>query len=253
MLRAALCLALLSGSLLAQQAAFVLPAERITLPPPPDFGISLAQDQAPAPPPERRGFNWGGALKQSFLFLGVQNSLRMVQEKTREHLDGPFWPDYVNSVSGLSGWNDGNPVITNYVGHPMMGAVAGYIQIQNDPQGMALEFAPKSSAYWKSRMKAFAWATLYSTHYELSPIGEAGIGNVGYDRGTMGAVDLVITPVGGLGMILLEDWLDKRFITRLEQRTTPGKARFLRIVMNPQRSIANLLRFKLPSHRDTRR
>ena len=33
----------------------------------------------------------------------------------------------------MSGWNDGNPVITNYVGHPMMGAITGFVQIQNDP------------------------------------------------------------------------------------------------------------------------
>jgi hypothetical protein len=80
------------------------------------------------------------------------------------------------------------------------------------------------------------------------------IGNVGYDRGTMGYVDLVVTPVGGLGMILLEDWLDQRVLERIvEQRTTSErKARFLRVIINPQRSLANLLRFKRPSHRDTR-
>jgi hypothetical protein len=137
-------------------------------------------------------FNWKGALGQSGLLLGIQHSLRMVQEKTRAHLDGPFWPDYRNSVAGLSGWNDGNPVITNYVGHPMMGAVTGYIQIQNDPHGLALEWDPRNRAYWMSRFKAFGWATLYSTSYELAPWGEAGIGNVGYDRGTMGYVDLVV-------------------------------------------------------------
>jgi hypothetical protein len=143
-------------------------------------------------------------------------------------------------------------VITNYVGHPMMGAITGYIQIHNDPTGIDLEWAPHDRNYWKSRFKAMGWTTLYSTQYELGPLGEAGIGNVGYDRGTMGFVDLVITPVGGFGMILLEDWLDKRYISRWEQRTTSGKARFLRVVVNPQRSLANLLRFKRPSHRDTR-
>jgi hypothetical protein len=202
--------------------------------------------------PSKPGFNWSGALKQSGLLLGIQHSLRMLQEKTRNRLDGKWWDDYMTSVEGLQGWNDGNPIITNYVGHPIMGAVTGYIQIQNDPLGARLEWAPHDSNYWKSRMKAMGWTALYSTQYELGPLGEAMIGNVGFNRGTMGYVDLVVTPAGGLGMILLEDWLDKRVVEKLERGKGERQARFLRVVLNPQRSIANLLRFKRPSHRDTR-
>lgn len=202
--------------------------------------------------PPKPGFNWSGALKQSGLLLGIQHSLRMLQEKTRNRLDGKWWKDYQTSVEGLHGWDDGNPIITNYVGHPMMGAVTGYIQIQNDPRGAPLEWAPHDRNYWTSRMKAMGWAALYSTQYELGPLGEAAIGNVGFDRGTMGYVDLVVTPTGGLGMILLEDWLDKRVVEQLERGKSERQARFLRVVLNPQRSIANLLRFKRPSHRDTR-
>lgn len=201
---------------------------------------------------EQPGFNWSGALKQSGLLLGIQHSLRMLQEKTRNRLDGKWWQDYLTSIEGLQGWNDGNPIITNYVGHPMMGAITGFIQIQNDPEGIGLEWAPHHANYWKSRMKAMFWAALYSTQYELGPLGEAMIGNVGFDRGTMGYADLVVTPTGGLGMILLEDWLDKRVVAKLERGKSERQARFLRVVLNPQRSIANLLRFKRPSHRDTR-
>jgi len=197
-------------------------------------------------------FNWKGTLLQSGLLLGTQHSLRMVQEKTRAHLGGPFWRDYLTSVSGLSGWNDGNPVITNYVGHPMMGAVTGFIQIHNDPRGVALEWDPQNPGYWKSRFKALGWATAYSTSYEIAPWGEAGIGNVGYDRGTMGYVDLVVTPLGGFGMLLLEDYLDRHVIKRLERGKRVRQARILRFVLNPQRSIANVLRFERPSFRDTR-
>jgi hypothetical protein len=78
-------------------------------------------------------FNWKGALEHSGLLLGIQHSLRMVQEKTRTHLDGPFWPDYRKSVADLSGWNDGNPVITNYVGHPMMGAITPEPRVLDEP------------------------------------------------------------------------------------------------------------------------
>ena len=144
----------------------------------------------------------------------------MLQSKTRKHLGGPFWPDYVYSLEGLHGWNDGNPAITNYVGHPMMGAITGFIQIQNDPGGIALGWQPENPAYWKSRFKALGWAAAYSTSYELAPWGEAGIGNVGYDRGTMGYIDLVITPLAGFGMIVLEDYLDDAVIKRLERKPT---------------------------------
>jgi hypothetical protein len=199
----------------------------------------------------QEGFNWQGALGQSGLLLVTQHTLRMLQAKTRTHLDGPFWSDYVESLSGLSGWNDGNPIITNYVGHPMMGGITGYIQIQNDPSGAALEWDPENARYWKSRFKALGWAAMYSTSYELAPWGEAGIGNVGYDRGTMGYIDLVVTPLAGFGMILLEDYLDKKVIKHLESGG-PTRARVLRVILNPHRSIANLLRFERPSSRDTR-
>jgi hypothetical protein len=214
-----------------------------------------AQTADPVRPPTNvapSSFNWKGTIAQSAFLLGVQHSLRMLQAKTRQHLDGPFWDDYVYSVDGLHGWNDGNPIITNYVGHPMMGAITGYIQIQNDPGGITLGWQPDNPAYWKSRFKALGWAAAYSSSYELAPWGEAGIGNVGYERGTMGYVDLVITPLAGFGMILLEDYVDDALIRRLERNTNEGMARFIRVILNPQRSIANMMRLKRPSHRDTR-
>jgi hypothetical protein len=199
-----------------------------------------------------RSFQWLGALGQSTLLLGTQHALRMVQRKTRDHLGGPFWADYSDSLSGLQGWSDGNPVMTNYVAHPMMGAIAGFIQIQNDPIGRGLVWNPDNPEYWKSRFKALGWATLYSTSFELAPWGEAGIGNVGKDHGTMGYVDLVITPLTGFGLILLEDYLDRKVIERIERGKSPGTARVLRVLLNPDRGIANLMRFKRPSFRDTR-
>jgi hypothetical protein len=213
---------------------------------------SSAQSVQSTEVPSVAEFNWEGTLKQSALLLGVQHTLRMAQHKTRKHLDGPFWSDYVSSLDGLSGWDDGNPFITNYGGHPMMGAITGYVQIQNDPRGIRLEWDPENPEYWKSRLKALGWAAAYSTSYELAPWGEAGIGNVGYERGTMGYIDLVITPLAGFGLILLEDYLDHKVIKRLEQGKSDRKARVIRVILNPQRSVANMLRFQRPSHRDTR-
>jgi len=68
----------------------------------------------------------------------------------------------------------------------------------------------------------------------------------------MGYIDLVITPLAGFGMIVLEDYIDDAVIKRLERKTSEGMGRFIRVVLNPQRSIANMMRLKRPSHRDTR-
>jgi hypothetical protein len=96
-----------------------------------------------------------------------------------------------------------------------------------------------------------AWSAAYSTQFEIGPISEASIGNVGMRRPKMAVVDLVVTPVGGFTVMLLEDYLDKRFVSRLEQ-DGGLKARFFRVALNPSRSLANLLRWKRPSYRDNR-
>jgi len=68
----------------------------------------------------------------------------------------------------------------------------------------------------------------------------------------MGYVDLVITPLAGFGLVLLEDYLDAKLIARLEGGKVTTRVRILRVILNPSRSVANLLRLKRPSHRDTR-
>jgi hypothetical protein len=56
-----------------------------------------------------------------------------------------------------------------------------------------------------------------------------------------------------LGMIVLEDALDRFVLKQYESDSaSPNWQRVLRMVLNPQRSLANLLRFKRPWHRDTR-
>jgi hypothetical protein len=215
---------------------------------------SSPPDQEPSSGEVKRsaGFRWGPALKQSFLFLSIEHSVRLTQAKTRSEFQGEFLEDYWTSIKGIRGWGDGDGVLTNYIGHPMQGAVAGFIQIQNDPDGIRRELS-MDSGYWRSRFKALGWAAVYSTQFEIGPISEASIGHVGKRRGTHGYTDLVVTPLGGLGMLVLEDAVDRFVISRLEPGgTSPFLQCFLRVTLNPQRSLANLLRFKWPWYRDTR-
>jgi hypothetical protein len=201
---------------------------------------------------EGRAFHWRPALIQSGIFLGIQHSFRLATEPgTREELGGPFLRDYFRSVRAVRGWGDKDPFIVNYVGHPMMGAVTGFIQIQNDARGRVAVFGTEE--YWHSRLRAMAWSTVFSLQFELGPLSEASIGNVGKEPGTMGMVDMVTTPVAGVGLITLEDVLDRYVVLKIERRTSNRIVRILvRSFLNPDRSFANVLRFKPPWHRDNR-
>ena len=201
---------------------------------------------------EGKEFHWRAALIQSGIFLGIQHSFRLATEPgTREELKGPFLRDYFRSVRAVSGWGDKDPFIVNYVGHPMMGAVTGFIQIQNDAGGRVAPFG--TDDYWRSRLRAVAWSAAFTLQFELGPLSEASIGNVGKQPGTMGMVDMVTTPVAGFGLITLEDVLDRYVVSKLERRTSNRVIRLLvRSVLNPDRSFANVLRLKYPWHRDNR-
>ncbi|MCI0659857.1 MAG: hypothetical protein L0220_02170, partial [Acidobacteria bacterium] len=205
------------------------------------------------------GFNWKGAIQQSLIFIGVMHAYRMGTEAgTRAELKGAFFPDYIGSIKGLRGWRDGDPTYVNYVGHPFQGAVSGFIQIQNDPKGRKQEFDLKSRSYWKSRLKAFGWSAAVSTQFELGPLSEASLGNVGLKPNKksphpMGYVDLVVTPVMGTAWLVGEDLLDRYVISQIESKIGRRLVIIaLRGLFNPTRSFANLYRGKWFWHRDYR-
>jgi len=210
-----------------------------------------AVDQAGEKIAVDQSFHWLTAIKQSLLFLGVQHGYAMTQPKTRRDLKGPFFKDYVRSVKSLHGWSDGGRFFTNYVAHPMQGSLFAFIQIQNDPKSINLSF-DNSNAYWRSRLKALAWSAAWSTQFEIGPVSQASIGNVGL-HGKQTYVDLVVTPIGGFGWIVLEDFVDKNIIQMIERRSSGNF--YIKIAsrtfLNPSRSAANLLRFKKPWHRDS--
>jgi hypothetical protein len=203
--------------------------------------------------PQPAKFHWKPAIEQSLFFLGFQNSLRFTQSKTRRNLGGDFFGAWGDSIRNIGrGWGDGDDIVTNYFGHPMEGATAGYIQIQNDPNGAQQQIGLNGD-YWRSRLKAMAWAAAYSTEFEIGPVSEATLGHVGRDRRTQGMVDFVVTPTAGLGFILGEDLIDRHIIQRWERtHTNPLIGAMLRSLLNPDRTLANLSRLKVPWHRDDR-
>lgn len=197
----------------------------------------------------KEGFQWGSAIRQSLLFLAVQHGYAYSQEKTRRELKGNFFGDYIKSVKSLKGWNDGGRFFTNYIAHPMQGSFTGFIQIQNDPKGKQQRFG-SSGDYWQSRMKAMAWSAAWSTQFEIGLLSQASIGNVGL-KGKQTYIDLIITPTVGTAMLITEDAIDRFLIERIESKTKNYYLMiFSRMLLNPTRTVANLVRFKLPWYRD---
>jgi hypothetical protein len=204
-------------------------------------------------PGNRRGVDWTGLAWQSSLFLGVEHAFRLATEPgTREGLKGPFFSGWWRSAGNLHGWSDGDPFYVNYVGHPMQGAVTGFIWSHNDRDFQGAEFG-RNSYYWKSRLRAAAFSWAYSTMFEIGPLSEASIGKVQSVYPQQGFVDHVITPVVGTGWMITEDALDKYVIQRFEERVQSPVLRILvRGALNPSRSFANAMRLKVPWARDDR-
>jgi hypothetical protein len=209
--------------------------------------------------PRQCRFHWRDALVQSAEFLAIQHAGNIPTYEVK----GKFFSNYHDALAGyrFSRWSDDDPFIVDYVGHPMMGAVTGFIEIQNDPRGADLEIS-RSGAYWKSRAKATAFMAAYIAQWELGPFSETSLGNIGkfnyYSKSAhhmtngTGLVDLMMTPIGGTTIMLGEDLLDKYAIQRLEG-VSRNRAYLLSIsFLNPTRSFANLLRFKAPWYRDSR-
>lgn len=207
--------------------------------------------------PESGGTKWGHVGAQSLFFLGIMHSWRlMIEPDTRAALKGPFFKDYIDSVSLLRGWTDGDAFLTNYVGHPMMGAIAGRILIQNQPASRELQ-PSWDSKYVKSRLKAFGFSFAYSLQFEIGIISEGTIGNAmpnQYSNHPFSYIDIVITPTLGTVWTVGEDLLDRYVIQRMEKRTDNRTAVILaRSVITPTRAFSNLLRFKKPWYRDDRK
>ena len=182
----------------------------------------------------------------------------------------PFWHDYWASTDNfhMSRWGDGDSFLVNYIGHPMEGAVAGDIFLNNDPKGRSARFG-KSSTYWYSRLKAMAWATVFEAYFEVGPVlSEAAIGNEGgytYVPGcglypcdkypgkhfkpptnNTGWVDFVITPTVGMGWIVLEDAIEREFVDRIAKDSPALKYKILRGSLAPSHTFANMFAGKKP-------
>ena len=228
-----------------------------------DAAPALAQESSPAPATPIREqitsdlqqdrLDVKGVIGDSLRLLLMEHALRITfSEKTRRELSGPFWHDYVDSVRVPGQWSDGDGWFVNYVGHPIHGAAAGFVFIHNDPKSRREAFG-LSQRYWSTRWRPVAFAALYSLQFEVGPLSEASIGNVGMNPRTTGWVDYIVTPIGAMGILVAEDALDRYFVKWVEERTYNQFLRVsLRLLCGPSQMMSNIAMGRLPWHRDTR-
>ncbi len=221
-------------------------------------------------PANSEKFNFKGAFVQTFsenLFFHVWRVA--FDPGLRYNLaHKPFFHDWFSSYKGydMSHWGDGDDFVVNDVGHPLEGAVFARSFLINSPRSQVA--IGKNSRYWTSRLKAMAWAAVWSTQLELGPISETSLGNQGgftYVPGcgtalsclnnpdypkppttNTGWTDFVVTPLVGTAWILGEDTIDKYIVAPIAVNHRILGGRILRSALEPSRSFAAIFAGKFP-------
>ena len=199
------------------------------------------------------GIQWKALVKGSLFYLGVMHSFRIATEGgTRDGLHNGVFGGYFKALGAMHGWSDGDSYYENYLGHPIQGAVSGYMWIQSDPRYRTVQFGADRD-YWMSRLRAYAFAWAFSEQFEIGPISEASIGQMQRYCCAYGFVDHIVTPNGALVWMLAGDALDRYVTVPIENRTHNTAARILaRIALNPTQSFANLMMLQYPWRRENR-
>jgi hypothetical protein len=195
---------------------------------------------------------WRLANRESLLSTGIMHTFNLWTEAgTRDALNGPWLKDYLDSVSELRGWSDSDRFMAPYVGHPIQGSIFGYILRRNDPKYRDVQWGDGRD-YFVSLLRSMGYSAVWHAQWKIGPASEASIGNVML-HASPGFITLVDTPTLGALTMIAEDAADRYVIIGLENRTTNRVLIVLaRSFLNPGRSFANMMAFRVPWQRDTR-
>ena len=196
--------------------------------------------------------DWWGITADSLMCLGIFHGFRMTEEKTRKMLPGPFFKDWKDSVASLEWkWDDGGKFFANYIAHPMQGSAYAFIWADNH-KGSNEYLIGWNRHYWNAKHKQFLFSVASTIQFELGPISEASLGNVGINRpGAMRMVDFVVTPVAGVYIwSVLEDGLERIAYSIEDDHRNWG--RLLRSLCITRSFVNTFLGFRPPwyRHRD---
>ena len=196
--------------------------------------------------------HWRKAFLESGLFIVLMNGKRAALEPwTQAGMKGPFFKDYWRSIKGSLKWKwkDGDDFVINYIRHPAEGATFAFIRQQNDPNSIDPASCGFSKKYFKQTFKTVIFSAIGSTLFEIGPVSEASIGNVGYFKES-GLVDFFVTPTVGVGFMIGQDLLENYVVKKLERKIhNKIFSATLRVALNPSGSLANAVAFKKPWYR----
>jgi hypothetical protein len=197
-------------------------------------------------------FRWIPAIGESLLYTGIMHTFDIVsQPGTRDALNGHWFQQYTRSVSQLRGWSDSDHFMAPYVGHPLEGSIFGFIERQNDPKYRLIQWGD-GREYWVSLLRSMAYSAVWHTQWKIGPASEASIANVML-HASPGFICLVDTPTLGFVVMMAEDAADRYVIMGLENRSTNRPLIILaRGFLNPGRTFANMMAFRVPWERETR-
>jgi len=208
---------------------------------------------------EPGGIHWFSLLREEFTVVSFMHLERVVMEpKTRSQIGGPYFKDWFTVLGqlNLDRWSDGGKFFTNDVAHPMGGAVYAFVYKHNDSRSKYLQFDLHDPEYLKTLNRAFWVAAITSAEFEIGPLSEATIGHVGLYRlpdggnGT-GWTDFIMTPVGGVGVMMTEDAIDRYVVTPLSHHLHNFSLMAVTsALLTPSHSFANVMTFHTPWYRD---
>jgi hypothetical protein len=208
--------------------------------------------------------NWGPILWEALEGTAAENTGNIALDtETRNDLIGhPYWATYIKCVHQFRyrQWRDDDDFMVDYVGHGMQGAIVASSFEQHDPTGRGLVYINNGN-YWRSRLKAMAWITVYEVQWKIGPAGESSIGNSGLNtyftprvqgRSTneTGFQDLFDTPVVGFWWNVAEDAIDRFLMPHIWSRTHNKLILTALLPLTPCKDAANILRFKPAYYRD---
>jgi len=161
--------------------------------------------------------DWLGLLTQQTRLDATMHWLRLRQPKFHAPLyHSRYFEGYREALKGYYSsplrWNDGDDFLTNDIGHPIMGAVFSYTYTDYDRRCSGLVFGV--GKYWSCMGRAAIYASLASANWEWNPVmSESALGHIGKfytcERGRCegegGWTDLVMTPLGGMGIRIAGD------------------------------------------------
>jgi hypothetical protein len=184
--------------------------------------------------PRAGDVDWQGLFTQQTRVDATMHWLRLRQPKFHAPLyHSAYFPGYRDAMKGYFSlplrWNDGDDFLTNDIGHPVIGALFAYTFTDYDRRCSNLVFGEGS--YWPCMRRAAIYSALASANWEWNPVmSESALGHIGKfytcDNGKCegegGWTDLVVTPLGGMGIRIAGDLARARLWPVLDRRLSGG-------------------------------